>query len=266
MKGLEGKVALVTGGGDAVGRSIALALAARGVRVVVTGSDERALGETVGEIAYGGGKARHVAGDVTRPADVEAAAARAVEVFGGLDIVVAGAKEVEGVELGCEPDRAGALFATNLLAAYHAFGAAASRMRGPGRLVATSCAPLGTPEQSRGSTRSAAGPAFAASNAGLVGLVRATALELSPRKITCNAVVAGCVETEVSEKRLTAIAAAQGTTKDEVRAAAIAGSPLGRLLQPEEIAELVVFLCSPSADAITGKAIAIGANATVLGI
>jgi NAD(P)-dependent dehydrogenase (short-subunit alcohol dehydrogenase family) len=79
---LDGQVAVVTGGGDDTGRAIALALGAHGVHVVVAGPDERALGETVGELAHAGAKARHVVGDVPRAAD------RAQEVFGGLDIVV----------------------------------------------------------------------------------------------------------------------------------------------------------------------------------
>lgn len=257
MKGLEGKVALITGGGDAIGRSIALALAARGVRVVVTGSDEKALGETVGEIAYGGGKARHIAGDPANGAHLEAAVGRAVEVFGGLDIVVASTQEAERVELGSAPARAERVLATNLLGAYHAFAAAAPRMKGPGRLVATSSAPADT-----GAVGHAA---LAASKAGIAGLVRAAALELAPRKITCNAVITGCVETDASEKRLAALAASQGRSKDEVRAEAVAALPLGRFVQPEEVAELVLFLCSSSGDAITGQAIAIGAGATALG-
>ena len=83
LKTLDGKVALVDGGGGPAGRAIALALAAAGARVVVCGPEERSLGETVGEIAHGGGKARHVVGEVA------AAEARAVEVFGPVDLVIA---------------------------------------------------------------------------------------------------------------------------------------------------------------------------------
>lgn len=82
MKGLDGKVAIIDDGGGPIGRAIALALAARGASIVVSGPNERSLGETVGEIAYGGGKARHVVGD---PA---AAAARAVTEFGAVDFVI----------------------------------------------------------------------------------------------------------------------------------------------------------------------------------
>ncbi len=87
----DGKVALVTEGGSELGRTIALALAARGARVVVVGEEERALGETVGEIAYGGGKARHVVGGAD---GIGRAVDRALEVFGGLDLVVASTASV----------------------------------------------------------------------------------------------------------------------------------------------------------------------------
>jgi hypothetical protein len=81
---LDGQVAVVAGGGEGTARSVALLLAARGARVVVTGKDERALGETVGEIAHGGGQARHV---VTE--DLGPAVERALSVFGRVDVVVA---------------------------------------------------------------------------------------------------------------------------------------------------------------------------------
>ncbi|MDF2698043.1 MAG: Glucose 1-dehydrogenase [Labilithrix sp.] len=243
-QGLDGKVALVTGGGKGIGRSIALALAARGVRIVVTGRDERGLGETVGEIAYGGGKARHLAGDVRDAAHLAAAVDRAIEVFGGLDIVVANAGQLGRVELGTDLARAEAILSTNLIEAYAAFHVAASRMKGPGRLVATSSA--------RGEPEGNGDVAHSAGKAGLLGLVRAAARELAPRQITCNAVVSGWIDSATNEDTLRDIAAAQGKTAEEVKAAA------GGLLEPEEVAELVVFLCSSAAERISGEAITIG--------
>jgi NAD(P)-dependent dehydrogenase (short-subunit alcohol dehydrogenase family) len=119
---LEGQTALVTGGGTFLGRAIALALSARGVRVVVTGKVEKALGVTVGEIVHGGGKARHLAGDVRDAAHLAAAVERALEVFGTLDIVVAAeASDVESA------------FGTHVT----------GRMRTPGRLVAAVVDPSG---------------------------------------------------------------------------------------------------------------------------
>lgn len=257
MKGLDGKVAVLTGGGEGVGRSIALALAARGVRVLVTGRNERALGETVGEIAYGGGKARHLAGDARDPAHVEAAALRAIEVFGGLDIVIANEGEDARADLGTDVARAGAILTTNLVGTYHAFDAGARHMKGAGRLIAISSADHVDADGHEGLGAARGRAAFRASRAGILGLVRAAALELAPRGITSNAVLAGPVDAGASEERLAAFAAEQGKTKAEVLAAV----PPGRLLAPEEVADLVVWLCSPAADGITGQSIAIGAGA-----
>lgn len=78
----------MTGGGSILGRAIALALSARGVRIVVTGREEKALGETVGEVVYGGGKARHLTGDPGDPVHLAAAVERATSVFGAPDILV----------------------------------------------------------------------------------------------------------------------------------------------------------------------------------
>ena len=199
-RGLDGQVALVTGGGEGAGKAVALALAARGVRVVVMGRDERALGETVGEIANGGGKARHLAGDERDAAQVDAAVARARDVFGALDIAIASAGTTEDLAL--------------------TFGAALREMSGPGRLLAIRC--VGPDADARDAT-------FAARETELRGLVRATARKVGARGITCNAVIAS------------------SSTADDDAAP-----------QPEEIAELIVFLCSAAGDAITGQAIAMG--------
>jgi hypothetical protein len=91
MGELEGRVALVTGLADpgSLAYAVALSLAARGARVIVSGEHERQLGEVVGEVANAGGKARHVAGRADDPAHHAASVARAMEVFGALDLVVA---------------------------------------------------------------------------------------------------------------------------------------------------------------------------------
>jgi hypothetical protein len=152
---LSGQVALVAGGGTGLGRDIALALAARGVRVVVTGRDEKALAETVGEIACGGGKARHLAGDVDDPGHVRAAMQKAVDVFGAPGIVVAGTPG--------------------------AFTACAHAASGPAKLLAVlDHADLGDPEWR--------------ADHSLGELVAALALELHSRRIRCYGIREGSRE------------------------------------------------------------------------
>jgi NAD(P)-dependent dehydrogenase (short-subunit alcohol dehydrogenase family) len=249
MRSLEGQTALVTGGGKGIGRAIALALAARGARIVITGREERALGETVGELANAGAKARHLAGDVRDPAHLDRAVDRAIEVFGRLDIVIANAGVSGRVALGSDLARAEAILATNVMGAYYTFHAAVPRMQGPGRLLAMS---------SVLASRGVAGhAAYCASKAALLGLCRAVAHEVAPKKITCNALVPGWVEGDLAEAGLRELAARTGKSVADVKRDEIDGIPLGRFVTPEEIAQLVVYLCGRGADAITGQAVTI---------
>jgi NAD(P)-dependent dehydrogenase (short-subunit alcohol dehydrogenase family) len=267
-RALEGRVALITGGGKGIGRAIALELAAQGASVVVTGRDERSLGETVGEIAAAGGRARHLAGDVRDDAHLRAAVARAVGTWGRLDGVVAnaglagttrlglgGANAANDAEAEAARTKARAIVETNLLGAYHAFDAALAVMRGPGRLVAVSSV--------LGKFGAGGQAAYCASKAGLHGLVRSIAIDAGPRRITCNAVCPGWVETEMARSRIAEIAADENKDTAAVAAEARAALPLRRFVDPEEVARFVAFLWSPAADAITGQALSICAGATV---
>ena len=155
MRSLEGQTALVTGGGKDIGRAVSLALSARGVRIVVTGRDEKALGETVGEIAHGGGKARHVVGDVRDPIQLGAAADRAIEVFGGLNIVIL-CHAVHFDEMGAECT----------------FSMAMARLPTPGRLLV----------------------ATAHADPSITSAVREHATALFAKGITCNAILLEGVE------------------------------------------------------------------------
>jgi NAD(P)-dependent dehydrogenase (short-subunit alcohol dehydrogenase family) len=207
---LDGQVALVTGGGEGIGRAVALTLASRGARVVVMGPDERALGEAVGEMAYGGGKARHAVGDARARADVERAVDKAIGAFGRLDAVIA-----------CVPGNADARASAgkaDALAARHAFAAGAARMApdmgGRGRLLAIAALDAHDVGPVGGEPRRSA----------IEDLVRASAAELAPRGITCNALDA----------------APLAALESDAAAA---------------IADAVSFLCSPGADHVTGQAL-----------
>jgi ketoreductase len=253
----SGRVAWVTGGGKGIGRAIALQLAGRGDAVVVTGRDERALGEAVGEIAYQGGRARHLVADVRDPAAMERAARAAVEWFGSLDVVVANAGVSGPSPLAADPAFAADVIGTNLLGTLHAFRAASLVMTGPGRMVAISSVlgKFGVPDYS----------AYCASKAGIQGLVRALSQELGPRRITVNAVCAGWTETDMAEQGIAIMAKTDGVTPEEARRRANERFPLGRFLDPDEVARFVAFVSGADAGGITGQSLSICGGSTAFG-
>jgi 3-oxoacyl-[acyl-carrier protein] reductase len=261
-RSLDGEVALVTGGGRGIGRAIAMELAARGARVLVTGRDERRLAEVVGEIAHAGGKARHLAGDVRDAHHMREALGRAVDTWGRLDIAVANAGISKATRLGSggstEHQAARAVLETNLLGTFLLFDLAVAVMKGPGRLVAISSVlgKLGVSGQA----------AYCAAKAGVHGLVRAAAVELGPRGITCNAVCPGWVDTEMARARFGEIAAehaAEGKSVQDVERELRGAVPIRRFVEPEEVAGVVAFLCTRAGAAITGQAISICGGTTV---
>jgi NAD(P)-dependent dehydrogenase (short-subunit alcohol dehydrogenase family) len=143
---------------------------------------------------------------------------------------------------------------TNLLGTVHLFDAAVAAMQGAGRLVAISSV--------LGKFGVAGQAAYCASKAGVHGLVRAVAVEVGPRGITCNAICPGWVETEMARARLREIAVDAGESDEAAARQAKAAVPLGRFVDPGEVAQLVAFLCGHAAAAITGQALSVCGGAT----
>ncbi len=237
---LQGRIALVTGGGRGIGAAIATALAAEGAAVAVTYPDRQADAEAVAaSIVAAGGRALALAGDVTDEAAAAGAVAATIRAWGGLDILVNNAGIL--VERGlldmpvAEFDR---VIAVNLRGTYITGQAAIRHMDrvGRGRVIniASDLAYFGREQFS----------AYCASKAGILSLTKSWAREFAPR-ILVNAICPGPIDTEM-------LGAANMSPEWRRKEQAI---PLARFGRPEEVAASAVFLAGPGGDFMTGQAI-----------
>lgn len=248
---------LITGGSRGIGKAIALAFAAEGDRVAVTGRDAEALAAVAGEAEALPGAVHTWVCDVADRQAVGATVAAAVDALGGLDVVVnnAGISRLTPIDGGPETDAVWhSVLATNLHGAFWVSRAAVPRLSDGGRLIMISSAlgRVGAPGYA----------AYCASKHGLIGLVRCLALELAPRGITVNAVAPGGVETDLFEGELTEQAEQTGLPASSLRQAAQDKAPLGRFVTKAEVAALVRYLADPAADAITAQVFGIDAGLT----
>ena len=231
--GLAGEVAIVTGAGINTGAVIAKTLAAEGAAVVVNyRGAEAGARTTVAEIEGKGGRAIAVAGDVTKPADVTRLAAAAVEAFGTVSILVnnANVRSYRAL-MDITHEEWRATLAPTLDGSFFCIQACVPLMRklGHGTIVniGGSSAPSGRPQRCH----------VAAAKAGLAGMTGALASELAADNITVNCVVPGRIDTGRAQ-----------TSTGPARH----GSPTGRSASPQEIANLVRFLCGNECRFITG--------------
>jgi 3-oxoacyl-[acyl-carrier protein] reductase len=236
---LTGRVALVTGASRGIGRAIAVTLAARGAAVAVNyASREDAARAVCDEITAAGGKAVAVGFDVADAAAVDAGVARVVAELGGLHILVNNAGvSIDGLLLRANPADFARLLDINLKGAFHCCKAATRHIlkaKADGRIIN-----LGSVVGEQGNTGQSM---YAAAKAGLLGLTKSLARELSGRGVTVNAVTPGFIDTDMTT------AALQG----DARTALLGQIPLGRIGQPQEVAEAVAFLAAPAAGYITG--------------
>jgi NAD(P)-dependent dehydrogenase (short-subunit alcohol dehydrogenase family) len=242
---LEGKVALVTGGGGGIGRATALAMVREGARVAVADFDAAAARDTVAQINAQGGQAITLTGDVTRARDVRAMIADTVTAYGRLDcafnnagiaghqVDAVGQKTAEWSEKSF--DR---MIAVNLKGVWLCMKEEIPQMlkEGGGAIVNTASI--------AGLIGLRTSSAYVAAKHGVIGLTKTAALEYADEKIRVNAVCPGFIETRMTE-----------LTRSSPRGTAIlAQIPYGRMGQPGEIAEMVVWLCSERASYVTGAA------------
>jgi 3-oxoacyl-[acyl-carrier protein] reductase len=233
------KAVIVTGASRGIGQAIATRLAADGHAVVVnySGSESAAMGVAAG-IRAAGGMATALRGDVSDPAAVKALFAGTMEAFGRVDAVVAnGGVMKSGLISAMSPEDFDQMMAINLRGTFLLMAEAARHLPSGGRFVAMSSSVIAK-------AMPAYGP-YIASKAGVEGLVKVFANELRGRGITVNAVAPGPVATELFY---------QGKS-DEIVAQIVKQSPLERIGQPGDIADLVSFLVGPQGGWINGQVI-----------
>jgi 3-oxoacyl-[acyl-carrier protein] reductase len=233
---LEGKVALVTGASQGIGRACALALARVGASVAVAARTQPKLDELVAEITSAGGKAAAFVMDVAEEDQVKASIKAVLAAFGKIDILVNNAG-ITRDQLIMRMKRADwdLVLNTNLTSAYLCIQNVIPPMlkQRSGRIINITSifGQMGQAGQAN----------YAASKAGLIGLTMAIAREVASRNITCNAVAPGFIETNMT-----------AALSEELKQSAVKMIPLGRVGRSEDVASAVCFLASDEASYITG--------------
>jgi 3-oxoacyl-[acyl-carrier protein] reductase len=233
---LSGRVALVTGASQGIGRTVAQRLAKGGATVAVAARNQEKLNELVAEIIGAGGQAAAFALDVADEDQVKATVKAVIAQFGKVDVLVNNAG-ITRDQLVMRMKRADwdAVLQTNLTSAYLCIQAVISSMLKQrwGRIINITSifGQMGQAGQAN----------YSASKAGLIGLTMAIAREVGSRNITCNAIAPGFIETAMT-----------AVLSDEFKQAAVKQIPLGRVGTSEDVAGAVAFLASDDASYITG--------------
>ncbi len=243
---LSGQVALVTGAARGLGRAIAENLARCGAKVACVDVNAELLDQTVAAIGAAGGTAMAWTCDVTDSARVSAVVDEVVKTWGGLDILVNNAGITKDtLILRMKDDQWDAVININLRGTFLFTRAAARPLMksSRGRIIniASVAGIMGNPGQSN----------YSASKAGVIGLTRTVAKELAGRNITVNAVAPGFIATDMT-----------AVLSDEVKEAIKKQVPLGRMGDPQDIADAVLFLASPAAGFITGHVLTVDGGLT----
>ena len=244
MGRLDGKVALVTGGSGGIGSATLRRFVEEGAAVVCTDIDDEAGEKLVAELASTGGEARYVHCDVTSLDEVKSSVDATVSAFGRIDVLFNNAATSTGGYIAdLDPEGWDASLRVMLTAAMYGMKCAIPHMlqQGGGSIISTSSI--------YGHVSNPGNAPYSTAKAGLINLTRSAALEYGRKGIRANCVCPGAVETPMLDAVV-----GLGLKSREAIADMHA---LGRTIQPEEVANLVVFLASEESSAITGQAIVV---------
>ena len=251
--GLDGKVAVVTGAARGIGRAVAERFLREGMSVTLSDINAEHVGQTSDELASGGGRVAAVATDVTDAASVEQLVRTTVGEFGRIDVFVNNAG-IGAVAPLLDTDEAtwDALMNVNAKGVLLCTQAAARQMiaqGGGGRII----------NNASGAGKIAPGRhplgAYAASKHAVIALTKQFGYELAPHGILVNCVCAGIVDTAMWDLIDEQVAALEHVPVGSVKQEAVASIPVGRIEQPEDVANMIAFLASDQADYVTSTAL-----------
>ncbi len=253
---IEGNRAIVTAAGRGIGRAIATELAAAGVDVAVNDIDAAAADEAAAAIGNGGGRVIAVPGDVSDPAAATDLVETAVDEFGGLDILVNNVG-IAGPRKPCEEISGEAfmdLLSVNLGGVFNPTRVAIPHLKASdaGRVVTISSKSAKLPRSNR--------TPYSASKMGIIGFTRALALELADYGVTANTVCPGTVAGDRLDRVMETRAENLGIPVEDVETEFRESSPMGVLTEADDIADMVLFLCSTRADHVVGQDINVSAG------
>jgi NAD(P)-dependent dehydrogenase (short-subunit alcohol dehydrogenase family) len=249
---LQGRHALVTGGGRGIGASIVRSLVGQGARVSLLGRTPATLEALAVELKSSGAQTFCATADVSKRESVDAAFAAARTAFGPIEILINNAGQAISAPITKRDDALWErLLAINLSGTYFGMQAALPDMlqAGFGRIVniASTAGLTGYPYVA----------AYCAAKHGVIGLTRAVAREVATRNITVNAVCPGYTDTDLVREAAAKISAVTGRKLEEALQAMTKSNPQGRLIQPDEVANAVAWLCMPGSESVTGQSIVV---------
>jgi ketoreductase len=254
---LDDRVALVTGGSRGIGKAIAKALAEAGAKVAICAREGEAARKAADEISPGGGRVLAFRANVTDKGEVRSLVRDLAARWGRIHILVNNAGINARIPIESENDEGwrevlsigllGSYYVTREVLRHMPTESRPERPEAGGRIINISSilGKFGVPGYT----------AYCTAKHGIIGFTRALALEVAPRGITVNAICPGWTETDMADRGMGETATILGLTKAEFRRQALDAVPLKRILAPQEIAGLALYLASDAASGMTGQAI-----------